>query len=103
MLTTRHGVRPLGTPDLDAFLALTNRNPVVNVFADHRARTTNLEPRWLGGEIWGRFEGGDLVAACHVGANLVPVEATPDDARAFAERALTRTGASRRSSGRTRR
>jgi GNAT superfamily N-acetyltransferase len=91
VLTTRHGVRPLGTPDLDAFLALTARDPVVNVFADHRARTTNLEPRWLGGEMWGRFDGGDLVAACHVGANLVPVEATPDDARAFAERALTRS------------
>ncbi|HEX5088685.1 MAG TPA: GNAT family N-acetyltransferase [Nocardioides sp.] len=91
MLTTRHGVRPLGTPDLDAFLALTGRDPVVNVFADHRARTTNLEPRWLGGEMWGRFDGGELVAACHVGANLVPVEARPDDARAFAERALTGT------------
>jgi predicted GNAT family acetyltransferase len=90
VLTTRHGVRPLGTADLDAFLALTSRHPVVNVFADHRARTTNLEPRWLGGEMWGRFDGGELVAACHSGANLVPVEATRDDARAFAERALTR-------------
>jgi predicted GNAT family acetyltransferase len=91
VLTTRHGVRPLGTADLHAFLALAERDPVVNVFADHRARTTNLEPRWLGGEMWGRFEGGDLVAACHVGANLVPIEATTDDARAFAERALTRS------------
>ncbi|WP_205474187.1 GNAT family N-acetyltransferase [Nocardioides sp. SYSU D00038] len=90
MLTTRHGVRPLGASDLDAFLELTARDPVVNVFAEHRARTTNLEPRWLGGEVWGRFEGGELVAACHVGANLVPVQAGPDDARAFAERALTR-------------
>ena len=26
--------------------------------------------------MWGRFEGGELVAACHVGANLVPVAAT---------------------------
>ncbi|MXG88001.1 GNAT family N-acetyltransferase [Nocardioides flavescens] len=91
MLTTRHGVRPLGAPDLDAFLELAHRDPVVNVFVDHRARTTNLEPRWLGGEMWGRFDGGDLVAACHVGANLVPVQATADDARAFAERALTRS------------
>ena len=90
MLTTRHGVRVLGAGDLDAFLALAERNPVVNVFADYRARTTNLEPRWLGGEMWGRFESGDLVAACHVGANLVPVQADPEDARAFAERALTR-------------
>ena len=80
MLTTRHGVRPLGAADLRAFLELTGRDPVVNVFAEHRARTTNLEPRWLGGEMWGRFHGGDLVAACHVGANLVPVQATEDDA-----------------------
>ena len=40
-------------------------------------RTTNLEPRWLGGEMWGRFEEGELAAACHVGANLVPVAGRP--------------------------
>jgi GNAT superfamily N-acetyltransferase len=90
VLTTRHGVRPLGAGDLDAFLALSGLDPVVNVFVDYRARTTNLEPRWLGGEMWGRFEGGELRAACHVGANLVPVQATAEDAQAFAERALTR-------------
>jgi predicted GNAT family acetyltransferase len=90
VLTTRHGVRPLGAGDLDDFLALAGRDPVVNVFVDYRARTTNLEPRWLGGEMWGRFEGGELRAACHVGANLVPVQATPEDAAAFAERALHR-------------
>ncbi|WP_395696241.1 GNAT family N-acetyltransferase [Nocardioides sp.] len=90
MLTTRHGVRPLGSADLDEFLVLARRDPVVNAFVDYRATTTNLEPRWLGGEMWGRFVDGELVAACHVGANLVPVQATPDDAAAFAERALTR-------------
>ena len=90
MLSTRHGVRPLGAPDLGAFLALARRDPVVNVFADYRATTTNLEPRWLGGEVWGRFESGRLAAACHVGANLVPVQADADDAAAFAERALAR-------------
>ena len=90
MLTTRHGVRPLGAADLDAFLELARRDPVVNVFVDYRATTTNLEPRWLGGEMWGRFAGGELAAACHVGANLVPVQATADDAAAFAERALAR-------------
>lgn len=90
MLTTRHGVRPLGAADLDAFLALARQDPVVNVFVDYRATTTNLEPRWLGGEMWGRFENGELAAACHVGANLVPVQADPDDAAAFAERALAR-------------
>ena len=90
MLTTRHGVRPLGAADLDAFLALARRDPVVNVFVDYRATTTNLEPRWLGGEMWGRFENGELASACHVGANLVPVQATAEDAAAFAERALAR-------------
>ena len=90
MLTTRDGVRPLGVTDLQDFLELAGRDPVVNVFADYRARTTSLEPRWLGGEVWGRFEDGRLRAACHVGANLVPVEADEDDARAFAERALAR-------------
>jgi predicted GNAT family acetyltransferase len=88
---SRHGVRVLGTHDLEDFVRLANLDPVVNVFALYRARTTSLEPRWLGGEMWGRFEAGELVAACHVGANLVPIQATPDDARAFAERALTRS------------
>ena len=44
----------------------------------------------MAGEMWGRYDDGHLVAGCHVGANLVPVQCTPDDSRAFAERALTR-------------
>jgi predicted GNAT family acetyltransferase len=90
VLTTRHGVRALAPADLDAFLELANQDPVVNVFAIHRARTTSLEPRWLGGEMWGRFDGGRLVAACHVAANLVPVQAGREDAVTFAQRALAR-------------
>ena len=90
MLSTRHGVRVLGTADLPDFLRLAAREPVVNAFADYRARTTNLEPRWLGGEVWGRYTDGVLTAACHVGANLVPVQASAEDARVFAERAQTR-------------
>ncbi|TNM47127.1 GNAT family N-acetyltransferase [Nocardioides albidus] len=90
MLTTRHGVRVLAQADLPAFVDLAGRDPVVNVFAIHRAHTTKLEPRWLGGEMWGRFDGGHLVAACHVAANLVPVQATEEDAEIFAGRALAR-------------
>ena len=90
MLSTRHGVRVLGTADLPDFLRLAAREPVVNAFADYRARTTNLEPRWLGGEVWGRYTDGVLTAACHGGANLVPVQASAEDARLFAERAATR-------------
>jgi ribosomal protein S18 acetylase RimI-like enzyme len=90
VLSTRHGVRVLGPADLAEFLELAALDPVVNVFADYRARTTNLEPRWLGGEVWGRFTDGRLTSACHVGANLVTVQASDEDARVFAERALTR-------------
>lgn len=84
---TRSGISVLGEQDLPAFEALTQRDPVVNVFAAHRARTTRLEPRWLGGQVWGMFDSGELRSACHVGANLVPVECSPEDARAFAGRA----------------
>ena len=91
MLTVRHGVRVLGASDLEDFQALAAQDPVVNVFASHRARVTNLEPRWLGGEVWGRFDDGRLTAACHVAANLVPVQASVEDARVFAERALSRS------------
>lgn len=80
----------LGPGDRDLFVALAERDPVVNVFADYRARLTNLDERWLGGQVWGRFEGEELVAGCHLGANLVPVQCTPDDVGAFAEAALRR-------------
>ncbi|MBE7323339.1 GNAT family N-acetyltransferase [Nocardioides sp. Y6] len=82
------GIRVLGRGDLADFLALTAQDRVVNVFAEHRARATALDPRWLGGEVWGRFEGDVLVAACHVAANLVPVGCDPDDVRRFARHAL---------------
>ena len=61
---TRHGVRVRsGTPDLDAFLALTGRDPVVNVFADHRARTTNSSRAGWAARCGAGSTGGDLVAA----------------------------------------
>jgi predicted GNAT family acetyltransferase len=90
VVTTAGDVRVLGRADAADFLALAAQDRVVNVFAEYRARTTNLEPRWLGGEVLGiRDADGVLRAACHVGANLVPVQCTVDDARAFA-RALSR-------------
>jgi len=83
-------VRVLGPADLDAFADLTAQDPVINVFAEHRAKMTQLEPRWLGGEMWGLFRRGSLVAACHAGANLVPIQCTDEQAAIFAEHALSR-------------
>jgi len=84
-------VRVLGPGDVADALALAARDPVVNVFADYRTRITQLDTRWLGGEMWGYFEDEQLVSMCHVGANLVPVNASPAACDAFVERAL-RTG-----------
>jgi GNAT superfamily N-acetyltransferase len=85
VLTTSSGVRVLGGDDVSAFLELTARDPVVNVFAEYRARTTGLDRRWLGGEVLGRYVDGELVAALHVGANVVPVQAGPEDLAELAE------------------
>jgi predicted GNAT family acetyltransferase len=79
----------LGPDDLPAFEGLVARNPVVHVFTDYRARSTRLDPRRLGGEMWGYVEDGRLVSACHSAANLVPVEATTEALDAFAARAIT--------------
>jgi predicted GNAT family acetyltransferase len=78
----------LGPGDVAAALELVAADPVVNVFADYRTRITQLDTRWLGGEMWGYFEDDRLVSMCHVGANLVPVSATPAACAAFVDRAL---------------
>jgi ribosomal protein S18 acetylase RimI-like enzyme len=67
---------------------LLARDAVVNVFADYRARVTQLDPRWMGGEMWGYVVDGELVSACHAAANLVPVNATDEALTAFAARAV---------------
>jgi predicted GNAT family acetyltransferase len=90
VLTTPSGVRVLGPPDLPDFLALAAQDPVVNVFVDYRARTTQLDRRWLGGEVLGRFVDGELVSALHVGANLVPIQAGSEDLQAFADMLIPR-------------
>jgi uncharacterized protein len=89
MLRTKPSLRVLRPADLSAALALLSRDPVVNVFVDHRVRVTGLDPRWVGGEVWGFLHAGELVSLCHAAANIVPVAATPEAAEAFAARALT--------------
>jgi uncharacterized protein len=87
VLRTQRALRLLGPADLSEVTQLLSRDPVVNVVADYRARTTQLQPRWLGGEMSGYYEDGRLVSVCHSAANLMPALATPEACDAFAERA----------------
>jgi predicted GNAT family acetyltransferase len=89
-LRTRPRLRVLGPADLDEVSQLIARDPITHVFLDHRTRLTRLEPRWLGGEMWGYDDGSGLVALCHAAANLTPAFATPAALTAFATRALER-------------
>ncbi|HEY7260399.1 MAG TPA: GNAT family N-acetyltransferase [Trebonia sp.] len=81
-------VRLLGDRDRAAAMALCDTDPVANVFVASRIRTFGLEPGRLGAQIWGFEPDDQLVSLCYAGANLVPVQATPDAVTAFAERAL---------------
>jgi predicted GNAT family acetyltransferase len=106
-------LRLLDDRDRDEALALCDRDPVVNVFVSSRIRETGLNPARLGGQIWAYLgngqadpvpktdgpaprsgpasaqprEQGQIEAICYVGANFVPVGATPAALAAFAGRA----------------
>lgn len=84
----RTGVRTLDSRDLDAVWALLSRDPVSHVFVASRVRMFGLDTWRLGCQIHGWFRAGELVALCHQGANVVPVEADEDAIEGFA-RALT--------------
>ena len=81
-------VKVLGDADLAEVQAVLARDPVAHVFVAGRVETSGVEPWRLGAELWGhRGAGGRLESLCYAGANLVPVEATPDAVRHFADRA----------------
>lgn len=96
MLGTTSELRVLGPDDLPELRALVRHDPVVNVFVEHRIETTQMQPRWLGGEVWGFHRDGRLQSACHVAANFIPVQASDDALDAFAHHAasLGRTSSS---------
>jgi predicted GNAT family acetyltransferase len=85
---TRPRLRVLGPGDLAEVERLLARDHITHVFLEHRIRLTRLEPRWIGGEVWGYDDGTGLVALCHAAANLSPAFCTPAAIAAFAERAL---------------
>lgn len=82
----RASVRVLASVDLEAALAVCDRDPVANVFVAARLLGHGMA-RNAGGELWGYYDAGGLTSLCWSGANLVPVQATVDAADAFAARA----------------
>lgn len=80
-------VRSLDDSDVAGALAVIARDPVANVFVASRIDACGLDAHRIGADVWGWFSGNQLRSLCYVGANLVPVEATPEAARAFGERA----------------
>ncbi|HEY5836693.1 GNAT family N-acetyltransferase [Streptomyces sp.] len=86
-MLTHPTARVLDARDLDAALAVLDRDPVANAFVTSRVAVAGLDPWRLGGEMWGWYTGGQLTSLCYAGANLVPICATPDAVTAFADRA----------------
>ncbi|HEY9379516.1 MAG TPA: GNAT family N-acetyltransferase [Jiangellaceae bacterium] len=88
--TTSATVGSLRPADLADVLEFLDRDPVTDVFVASRVQSSGLASGQLGGDLWGYREEGRLVAMCYSGANLVPVAASPDAARMFAELAAQR-------------
>ncbi len=59
MLTTTT-TRVLEPGELDAALAVLDRDPVANAFVAARVQTAGLHPWRLGGEMWGWYADGRL-------------------------------------------
>lgn len=81
-------VRTLGRGDLELIHEVLDRQPLIDMFVRHRVDSTRLDRRWFGAELWGYFEDGAMVSLLHVGANVVPSQATPAAITAFGHRLL---------------
>ncbi|GGY81690.1 N-acetyltransferase GCN5 [Streptomyces nitrosporeus] len=84
---TQTTTRVLDPGELPAALAILESAPVENAFVTSRVQVAGLDPWRLGGEMWGWYTDGRLRSLCYSGANLVPICATPEAVRAFADRA----------------
>ncbi|MDI9627275.1 MAG: GNAT family N-acetyltransferase [Acidobacteriota bacterium] len=78
-------LRVLDQHDIAEFEQLLRRDPLTNLFVASRVAHLGLAPEQLGCAVYGYHVGGELVAACHVGANLVPIGDDRDAIDAFAE------------------
>lgn len=76
-------VRTLDDGDLADAWQLLGRDPVAHVFVAARVQAYGLDAWRLGCPVLGHFRDGELVAMCHCGSNLVPVEADAEALAAF--------------------
>lgn len=83
MTIVQSEVRTLDDADLDDAWRLLSRDPVAHVFVAARVSAYGLDAWRLGCPVLGHFRDGELVAMCHSGSNLVPVEADAEALAAF--------------------
>ena len=78
-------VRVLTRNDLPAAIRVLSINPVENVMVAARVRAAGVDQSSLGCPIWGFERDGALRALCHVGSNMVPVNADAEAVAAWVE------------------
>lgn len=82
-------VRVLTDEDTASLRSLVAQDPVANIFMDAQLEATgSAAPTPTGSLVLGRYDSGELRSALWVGANLVPIQAGPGDALAFATAVL---------------
>lgn len=78
-------VRVLTRDDLAAAIRVLSINPVENVMVAARVRAAGIDQASLGCPVWGYERDGVLRSLCHVGSNMVPVNADPESVAAWVE------------------
>jgi predicted GNAT family acetyltransferase len=78
-------IRQVFPEHLPELFELIARDPIAHCFVDSRVQVGGVDPWKLGGEILGYFRDEHLIAAMYSGANLIPIETTPQARAAFAD------------------
>lgn len=79
-------LRVLNRVDVDDVLALCRKHPVESVMV-HSLLIDYGDVSRLGGQLWGHYNGEELLSVCWAGANIVPVALTPAAVESFATKA----------------
>jgi len=75
----------LNRNDLPAAIRVLSINPIESVMVAARVRSGGLEQSSIGCPIWGFERDGVLRALCHVGSNMVPVNADAEAVAAWVD------------------